>query len=58
MTFGPTHADLCLAHTNLCPAHTDLCPAHADLGLARAKNQPKLTPGALFHGYFHALRWV
>ena len=40
----------------------DLHPAHACIlptyGLARTKNQPKLTSGALFHGYFHVLRRV
>ena len=58
MTCGPARADLELARADLCPAHADLFPACTDLGLSRAENQPELTSGALFHGYFHVLRRV
>ena len=65
MTCGPNRTNLVLARTDLGPAHTDLHPAHADLRPAHANlcpahagNQPELTLGALFHGYFHVLRRV
>ena len=61
----PTHANLHPIHANLHPTHTDLHPNHADLypactdlRLTGTKNQPELTLGALFHRYFHVLRWV
>ena len=58
MTCGPTCTKLVLAHGDLRPARANLRPAHTDLHPAHAENQPELTPGALFHGYFHELRWV
>ena len=51
MTCGPTQADLVLARGNLRPARANLHPACDE-------NQPELTLGALFHGYFHVLRRV
>ena len=51
MTCGPARTNLVLAHGNLHPARTDLRPASTE-------NQPELTSGALFHGYFHVLRRV
>ena len=58
MTCGPAHTDLPPTHANLGLTHEDLCPARANLGLVHTENQPELTSGALFHGYFHVLRWV
>ena len=54
--FGPTRTNLVLAHGDLHPAQVALHPARADFHPAHAENQPKVTLGALFHGFFHVLR--
>ena len=58
MTLGPTRTNLVLTHGDLCPAQADLHPAYTDLHPAWAEDQPKVTSGALFHGFFHVLREV
>ena len=58
MTLGPARNDLVLACGNLRPAWADLHPAHTYLHLACTENQPEVTAGALFHGFFHVLRGV
>ena len=58
MTCGPAHANLVLAHGDFRPARADLRPARADLHPAHAENQPEVTLGAHFHGYFHVLKRV
>ena len=58
MTLGPAHGGLHPAQADLCPAHAELHPARTNLHPARAENQPEVTSGALFHGYFHVLRGV
>ena len=59
MTLGPACTNFVLARGNLRPAQADLHPAHAlTCILPGAENQPEVTLGALFHGFFHVLRGV